>query len=217
MTSTGLEKLDKLLSGGIKKGLIHDIFGASATGKTQLASQISISFLKQGGKVLFQDTTGKFRPERMLEIIKTQNIDLQLLENVEVNRITNTSEQIKSLDNIHEKNDFSLIVIDNVTDLFSFEYSDEKKIFKKNMLFMNYMHKLALISVEKEIPIIVTNTVRSFDNYEKENLEKAISIYTHLKIKLSKNNSKYLGEIFLPNQKHDFSYIITQNGLQITS
>ena len=97
MISTGLENLDILLSGGIRDGIIIDIYGSSATGKTLLALQIISNSLKSGGKILFQDTTGSFRPERLVEIMKSLDLDSKLLENVHVSRITNTSEQIKYL------------------------------------------------------------------------------------------------------------------------
>jgi DNA repair protein RAD51 len=213
MISTGLEKLDDLLSGGIRNGIIFDIYGPSGTGKTLLALQISVNSLKNGGKVLFQDTTGNFRPERLLEIMKSFGLDSKLLENVHVSRITNTSEQIECLSDIRRNDDFSLIVVDNVSDLFSFEYSD-KKTLEKNITFMKYMHELSLIAIEKKIPIVIINQVRSDGDSEKENMEKAISMYTHLKIKLSRCDSKYLGELFLPDKKCEFSYIITPEGLK---
>jgi len=214
LISTGLEKLDNLLSGGIRNGIILDIYGSSATGKTLLALQIISNSLKSGGKILFQDTTGSFRPERLLELMKSIDVDSKLLENVHVSRITNTSEQIKYLSEIQKNNDLSLVVIDNISDLFSFEYSDEKKILEKNITFMKYMHELSFIAIEKKIPIIIINLVRSANDLEKENMEKAISMYTHLKIKLSKHNSKYLGELFLPDKKCEFSYTITKEGLK---
>lgn len=214
MISTGLENLDNLLSGGIRNGIIIDIYGSSATGKTSLALQIISNSLKVGGKILFQDTTGSFRPERLVEIMKSLDLDSKLLENVHVSRITNTSQQIKYLSDIQKNNDLSLVVIDNISDLFSFEYSDEKKILEKNFTFMKYMHELSFIAIKKKIPIIVINLVRSANDLEKENMEKAISMYTHLKIKLSKHNSKYLGELFLPDKKHEFFYTISKDGLK---
>ena len=58
MISTGLKKIDNFLSGGIPDGVIVDIFGGNGTGKTQLLLQLSINSIKNGGKVLFLDTTG---------------------------------------------------------------------------------------------------------------------------------------------------------------
>lgn len=218
MINTGIKKLDQLLDGGIKNGIITDIFGANGTGKTQLAMQISINSLKQGGKILFLDTTGEFRPERMLEIIKYQNLNSSLLDNVSVGRITNTAEQIQFLSKLTQMNNFSLVVIDNVSDLFSFEYSKKEQILEKNSSFMKYMHDLSLIAIQKKIPIVVTNIVRNIGDLELENLDKSISMFTHLKIKLIKNGNGYVGEIF-PSYlgKRKFSYLITPEGLTESS
>jgi len=45
MISTGIKKLDNYLGGGIKGGIITDIFGATGTGKTQLTMQIMVELL----------------------------------------------------------------------------------------------------------------------------------------------------------------------------
>ena len=105
MISTGLQKLDKFLSGGIPDGIIIDIFGGRGTGKTLLSFQLMINSIKNGGNVLYLDTSGGFRPERILEIQKELEIEIDLLEKITVSRITNTSEQIKSIKNLG-KNDF---------------------------------------------------------------------------------------------------------------
>ena len=213
MISTGLKKLDQYLGGGIKSGIITDIFGATGTGKTQLTLQISLNSLLQGGQVLFQDTTGQFRPERMFDLIQTYNFEPNLLENIKVGRITNTSEQIQYLSKIRE-NEFSLVIIDNVTDLFSFEFAKEEQTLEKNTTFIQYMHELSSITIEKKLPIVVTNMIRKIDDLEKENMDKPISMFTHVKIKLLKKGTKYLGEIF-PSfiKKKEFEYQITKEGL----
>ena len=213
MISTGINKLDALLGGGIREAMITDIFGATGTGKTQLTMQISINSLVDGGQVLFLDTTGKFRPERMLDLIKIRNLEPNLLDRVKVARIINSAEQIKFLSKIKE-NDYSLVVIDNVTDLFSFEYKKEEQNLEKNVAFMQYMHELSSISIEKKLPIVITNIVRKIDDTEFENLDKAISIFTHMKIKLLKKGTKYSGEVF-PSfvKKKEFLYQISKEGL----
>ena len=43
MISTGLQKLDKFLSGGIPDSVIVDIFGGGGTGKTLLLLQLLIN------------------------------------------------------------------------------------------------------------------------------------------------------------------------------
>ena len=212
MISTGLLKLDNFLSGGIPNGVIVDIFGGNGTGKTQLLLQLSINSIKNGGNVLYLDTTGGFRPERILEIQKKFNIDFNLLDKITVSRITNTFEQINSIKNF-QKNNFSLIVIDNVTDLFSYEYKNNESIFEKNSLFMKYMRELSLYAITHKIPIIVTNMIRNMNDKEVENMASSIDLFTHIKIHLFKNSSVFTGEIYSPFKKESFSYLITTSGI----
>ena len=212
MISTGLQKLDNFLSGGIPNGIIVDIFGGNGTGKTQLLLQLSINSIKNGGNVLFLDTTGGFRPERILEIQKKSNLDINLLDKITVSRITNTSEQINILKTL-EENNFSLIVIDNVTDLFSYEYKNNSSIFEKNSLFMKYMRELSVYAITHKVPIVVTNMIRNMDDKEVEHMASAIDLFTHIKIHLFKNSSLFTGEIYSSFKKECFSYTITTSGL----
>ena len=216
MISTGLKKLDKFLSGGIPNNVIVDVFGENGTGKTLFLLQLCINSIKNDGNVLYFDTTGGFRPERIIGIQKELGIEINLLEKITVSRITNTSEQIKSINNL-EQSSFSLIVIDNITDLFSYEYQKEKPTFEKNLLFMKYMHKLSKLAITKNIPIVVTNMIRMANNVEVENMQNAIDPYTHIKIHLFKNSSKFNGQVYWALKKENFPYVINKIGLSDNS
>ena len=120
MISSQIGSLDKIFSGGLKSGIITEISGLRGTGKTQLALQFAIEPLMNNKKILLIDTTVEFRPERFLQMIQSRNLPANLLENLHVSRVTNTQEQIEILNNIHNEN-FSLLIIDNIADLFSFE------------------------------------------------------------------------------------------------
>lgn len=213
MISTGLTGLDKLLGGGIKSGTITDIFGPSGSGKTQLAMQICLNCLHEDNIILYQDTTGAFRPERMMQLIKLKGIEPSHLDKVIVARITNTSEQIKYVKKISQLKP-RLVVIENITDLFTFEYSKESSSLEKHMRFMEYMHMLSMMSVQSKIPIVITNMVHSSNDHEIENLEKSISIFTHIKIRLEKQAQKNKAYV-LPSfgEEKEISYKITESGL----
>ncbi len=214
MITTGITKLDELLGGGIRDSIITDIFGPSGTGKTQLTLQICVNALTNNGIILYQDTSGGFRPERLLDLLKAKNMESKLLDRVTVGRITNTAEQLSYIDKILEIKNISLVVIDNVTDLFSFEYSKESNSLAKHIAFMEYMHKLTLVTVQKKIPVVVTNIIRKSHYEERENLDRSISMFTHRKIRLAKLNHKYVAAV-LPSfgSKKVAYYIITHNGL----
>jgi len=212
MIETGLKELDRFLGGGIKEGLVTSISGQSATGKTQLTLQICLHAIHNGKEVLLQDTTGEFRPERLVEMMELQKINPSLLNKIKVGRITNTAQQIKYLSKI-PLGSYSLIIIDSITDLFSFEYSKKEQSLEKHISFMKYMHNLSSIAIDTQIPVIVTNIIRTINKHEKENLEESINMYTHTKIKLSKNNNGYLCQAVSPFDNKKFQYTITSSGL----
>ncbi len=213
MIYTGLTKLDEFLKNGLPIGCITDVFGASGTGKTQFLFQIVVNSTKNGGSVLYLDTTGGFRPERIMEIQKQHNLDYNVLDKITISRIRSTSEQLQSLEKIRYS-DFSLVVIDNITDLFSYEYDEDESVFQKNSLFMRFMYDLTLISIKKKIPIVITNMIRHINGKEIENMATSIDLYTHIKIRLSKSNSKYTCNVQWLLNKTSFNYQITHSGLK---
>jgi len=206
MIETGLKELDKFLGGGIKDGLITSISGQSATGKTQLIFQICVNALHNGKEILFQDTIGEFRPERLVEMMQLQKINLSLLDKIKVNRITNTAQQIDCLSKTSPER-YSLIIVDSVTDLFSFEYSKKEQSLEKYISFMKYMHNLSSIAIDGKIPIIVTNIVRTVNTHEKENLEESISMYYILKLNFLKIIMDIHAKPFLPLQINNFNIL----------
>ena len=215
MITTGIGKLDELLGGGIRGGMITDIYGPSGSGKTQLLLQICVNSLIHDGMILYQDATGSFRPERLIELLKAKGMDPKLLDKVIVGRITNTAEQLKYVDKISEIENLNLVVIDNITDLFSFEYSKESNSLAKHIAFMEYMHKLAHVTMKRSIPVIVTNITRKSDDEERENLSRSISMFTHQKISLVKNGQKYIAQVFPSfGSKKVTNYLITHTGLE---
>lgn len=204
--------LDKLLGGGIAASTITDIFGPSGSGKTLLAMQICVNSVKYG-QLIYQDASGGFRPERMLQLFKTKHLDEKFLDKIMVARVTNTAEQIEYINKISEI-DPILLVIDNIADLFIFEYSRESNSLERHVKFMEYMHMLGLLSIRKKIPIVITNTIRRSDESERESLDRSISMFTHKKIRLTKSGQKFAAEV-LPSFgiKKVISYKITSEGI----
>jgi DNA repair protein RAD51 len=78
---------------------------------------------------------------------------------------------------------------------------------------MRHLHNLSLIALTKKIPIIITNMIRNMGDKEVENMRRAVDPYTHIKIQLSKNSSKYHGEVNWLLNHDTFTYRIGSSGL----
>ena len=209
---TGILDLDKFFHGNIPNGILVDIFGSNGIGKTQLAMQISIHATSEKNQILFQDTTGAFRPERMLEMLQLNNLPEERLNQIFVSRITNVAEQINSLSMI-DASKYSLIIIDNISELFSFEYSNEHQLHKKNKLFSKYIKNLSLYAIEHKITIIFTNVVRTIDDKQIENHGKILDMFTHVKIRLDKIDNQRFCTCYTAFNKIKFPFEILSSGL----
>ena len=216
MISSQIDSLDKIFSGELQNGIITEISGLRGTGKTQLALQFAIEPLSNKKKILFIDTTVEFRPERFLQILQSRNLSTSLLDNLHISRVTNTQKQIEILNNI-DIDDFSLLIIDNIADLFSFEYSKKEYLNKKNTNFSNYMISLSKLALSKNLPIIITNQILSHDDKNYERMYAQLENYIHQKIQLEKIKKSYTCKITSPFiHETKVHYKITNFGIEET-
>ena len=209
MIPTGLDKLDVFLSGGVPKGAVTDIFGPNGTGKTQLLFQLAAGAVRRGGSVLYVDTSGGFRPERIIQILKRN--DPGLLEQISILRVRNTHEQISSMRAMRDS-DYDLILVDNVTDLFSFEYHG-MQTFEKNLPFMGYMRGLSMHAVSSGVPVVLTNMVRQTASKEVENMHSVVDPFTHVKIRLFRSDGRLSGRAEWMQHSLEFAYRISLEGV----
>ena len=216
MISSQIGSLDKFFSGGLQNGIITEISGLRGTGKTHLALQFAIQTLSKNEKVLFIDTTVEFRPERFLQMLQSRNLSSSLLENLHISHVTDTQKQIDVLEHF-QNNHFSLLIIDNIADLFSFEYSKKEHIIEKNVNFGNYMIKLSKLTQSNNIPVIITNQVLSHDDISYQRMHIQLENYVHQKIQLEKIKKRYTCKVSSPlifDAK--FDYKITNSGIEET-
>jgi len=216
MVSSQIGSLDEIFSGGLKNGIITEISGLRGTGKTQLALQFGIEPLIDNKKILFIDTTVEFRPERFLQMIKSRNLSANLLDNLQISRVTNTQEQLKILNNL-PSHDFSLLIIDNIADLFAFEFAKREYLIEKNNNFANFMIKLSKIALLQNIPIIITNQILQNDDNKYHRMYMQLENHVHQKIQLEKIKNNFSCTISSPFiNETKFNYKITNSGIEET-
>jgi RecA/RadA recombinase len=201
---TGSLSLDRLLGGGIRTGLVTDIYGQSGAGKSQLCFSLCVNcakYLKQNEMIMFIDTVGTFRPERVSEIAR-QDTNSKILDKILYIRAFSTIEQIKAIKKIPEINPL-LIVIDTATSLFSYEYRGVAR----HLALMKHLHELSFAAINFDCAIVITNMIRSVplirtlttqhdsntttNSYQqREFMGTSVSIYSHMKLRLEIVNSE---------------------------
>ena len=222
--STGSTSLDLLLGGGIRDGVVTDIFGESGSGKTQLCFTLAVNCLSGGGRIVYVDTVGNFRPERILEI----GADKQVLERVDYLRALTTADQFGTLKVIPDLTP-DLVIVDSGTSLFSAEFSGPSR----HIAVMKYLHDLAVLAITCRCAVVFTNMIRDapttvvdhsgrniaqviVPSHQREYLGSSVSIYSHFKIKLEKidaTKSQSRARLIQPPSEKTAEFSITARGI----
>ncbi|MEM3833602.1 MAG: ATPase domain-containing protein [Thermoprotei archaeon] len=122
--STGSKNLDTLLGGGIPTHLITEFHGEFGTGKTQIAHQLSVSAQlpkKKGGlnsPVIYIDTEGTFRPEKLIKIAKYLRLNPnEVLKNVHVASVRSLEQQnviFQLLPSVIREKNAKIVIVDTL-------------------------------------------------------------------------------------------------------
>ncbi len=167
--TTSSKDLDSLIGGGIETNAITETYGKFSSGKTQLGFQLCINVqLKKEkggleGRVLFIDTEGTFRPERLKDMAKAKGINPEeALDNVIYVRAETTEKQILTLERadklIQEKN-IKLIIIDSLTALFRAEFIGRGALGERQQKLNMHIHRLQGLADKYNLAVYVTNQV----------------------------------------------------------
>jgi DNA repair protein RadA len=167
--TTGSKDLNELLGGGLEIKAITEAYGKFASGKTQLGFQLSVNVQlprdKGGleGAVLFIDTEGTFRPERIETIATAAGLDPKLaLDNMLVVRAETTEQQILTIERadkvIQEKN-VKLIIIDSMMALFRSEFLGRGALGERQQKLNSHIHKLQNLADTHGLAVYITNQV----------------------------------------------------------
>jgi DNA repair protein RadA len=167
--TTGSKGLDELLGGGVETNGITEMYGRFASGKTQLGFQLAVNaqlpVAKGGldGTVLFIDTEGTFRPERIESDAKGAGLDpKKILDNIFVSRVTSTEQQILTVERadklIRDKN-VKLIIVDSLMALFRSEFIGRGALNERQQKLNAHIHKLQKLADAYSLAVYITNQV----------------------------------------------------------
>ena len=224
---TGSSSIDKMLGGGIRTGLITNILFDSRDARSSMCYSLCVN-AAQGYKdssIIFGDTQGFFRPEKILSYIKDKHNSSPILHQIRSLRILSLNVQMVLVDYALNLRPI-LIIIDNFSYLF---LNERKKLLSIQIFLRKHLHDLAISAIDNDIAIVLTNPVftkkeiiDSGDMFEKKSLSynelmnKIISNYAHvvLELKTVKANEPKFSARALKPITADKSYLIAgQDGL----
>ncbi len=208
--STGSSSLDNLLGGGVSSGRVTEVYGESGAGKTQLCFQLCVNLLateqkkKEGkekkGDIVFIDTAGTFRPERLAQMAADRICEDELLKHIFLVSARSSEEQTRAVQSGQESTSLNIqmLIIDTLTDNFVYEFQGEDHITSRQISLAHHLHDLAEMALDKDIPIIVTNTVRTrlLDTGETRIIEtggNTVAQGVHLRLRLERLRGKGKG------------------------
>ncbi len=173
--TTGSKNLDSLLGGGVETQAITEAYGEFGSGKTQLGFQLAVNVQlpkEKGGlsepdnpaKVIFIDTEGTFRPERIEQLAKAVGLDpQQVLKNIFVARALNTDHQMELVREIpkliKEGHNIRLVIVDSITAHFRAEYVGRGMLAERQQKLNKHIRDLLKIATAYNIAVYVTNQV----------------------------------------------------------
>jgi len=145
------------------RGTKSAIKAAPADVKTALSKKYG--GLESG--VIFIDTEGTFRPERIIQICARYGNDInteELLSRINVGRAYNSDHQmllVLESPKIITKNKVKLLVVDSLTSHFRAEYTGRGTMLERQQKLNKFLHQLLRVADVYDIAVVATNQVQT--------------------------------------------------------
>lgn len=169
--STGSKVLDELLLGGIETQAVTEFYGEFGSGKSQICHTLCAiarqptEALGLDSNVIYIDTEGTFRPERLNQIARARGFDpTHVLKSVAVCKVYNSSHLELIIKDLGKYiNDFKakLIIIDSIISLHRAEFAGRGTLADRQQRLNSILHKLIRLSEIYNVAIVITNQVQS--------------------------------------------------------
>lgn len=169
--STGSKALDDLLLGGIETQAVTEFYGEFGSGKSQICHTlcaIASQPIEEGGLqsgVIYIDTEGTFRPERLNQIARARGYDPSaVLRNVAICKVYNSSHLeliIKDLSKYITDFKAKLVIIDSIIALHRAEFAGRGTLADRQQRLNTMLHKIIRLAEIYNIAVVITNQVQS--------------------------------------------------------
>jgi RecA/RadA recombinase len=167
-----------------------------------------------GETIIFIDTTGNFRPERIKEIASHKG-GIDVLKKISYLRVFNSYDQFNAINRIPQMN-AKMIIVDNISSLISNEFTG----IQMHLFLMRHMHALCLTAISLDCAVVLTNMLRYSQRnrsfMSQEFMATSISLYAHVRAKLEvldSNKPQYKATLLHPSVSKSSYFGIEKEGI----
>lgn len=168
---TGSRMLDALIGGGIESQTTTELSGGFATGKTQIChtiavlAQLPVSEGGLGGCVAWIDTEDTFRPERIVQICETRDLQSDaMLKGIYHALAMNTQHQkllVKQLYSLCPEKNVKLIIVDSILGHLRAEYIGRGTLAARQDQLKDILQHLLKVALSTKTTVVYTNQILS--------------------------------------------------------
>jgi DNA repair protein RadA len=230
--STGSRALDELLLGGIETQAATEFYGEFGAGKSEICHTLCAMArqpIESGGLdsgVIYIDTEGTFRPERLEQITTARGLDhSHVLKSVAVCKVYNSSHLelvVKDLGKYVSDFNAKLVIIDGII-VHRGEFIGRGMLADRQQRLNSMLHKIIRLAETFNIAVVITNQVATPDTFFGDptkaaggNMGAHSSTYRIYLRKSGENRlAKMIGSPYHPYSDTKLSIIIWANYLYI--
>lgn len=160
--STGCPALDDLLGGGLERGTVTQLYGAPASGKTNVALSAVAEAVADGGTAVYIDTEG-LSVERFEQVLGGRVDDVEAAASrVVVQEAHDFADQAEAVRDVQDFSDRAdLVVLDSATGFYRLERTEDEERGDALRDVANQVTHLLSLARREDLVVLVTNQVYS--------------------------------------------------------
>ncbi len=157
---TGCTAVDELLGGGFERGVVTQLYGPPAAGKTNLALSAAVEVAARGDGALFIDTEG-LSVDRLEQLASARTDDVDdLASNIIISEVLDFDEQGEAVQDAAEFADqVEVIVLDSATGFYRIRRSEDEEAGDALRTVARQVTHLLSLARKHDLAVVITNQV----------------------------------------------------------
>jgi len=157
---TGCSSVDTLLGGGFPRGLVTQLYGPPAAGKTNLALSAAVEVAARGDTALFVDTEG-LSVDRLEQLAAARSDDVDALaSNIIISDALDFDEQGEAVRDAAEfAEGVDLVVLDSATGFYRIRRTEDEQAGDALRTVAEQITHLLSLARKHDLAVVVTNQV----------------------------------------------------------